>query len=82
MSPEQADELRQKYRSVEAEDAKAGWEEVYEASLNACMHGPYCNQGSDCQVLHPLLPCLPRKPGRPEPHTACPRGAFIASSAG
>jgi hypothetical protein len=48
----QADELRSKYVSISQEEAEAGWKEVYEASLHACMHGPYCQHGSDCQVHH------------------------------
>ena len=46
----QADELRAKYTNISVEAAKQGWDEVYEASLKACMHGPYCQQGADCQV--------------------------------
>ena len=47
----QRDELRNKYRLAKSpEDARAGWEEVYESSLHACMHGANCKQGSDCQA--------------------------------
>lgn len=46
----QADELRAKYTKISQEEAEAGWKEVYEASLDACMHGPYCQHGKDCQV--------------------------------
>ena len=47
----QRDELRNKYRLAKsAEDARAGWEDVYESSLHACMHGANCKQGSDCQA--------------------------------
>ena len=57
-SPEdlmQADELATKYSSISAAAAKPGWDEVYAVSLEACMHGPNCRQGADCQVrcLHP-----------------------------
>jgi hypothetical protein len=46
----QRDELRAKYRLVEPEGARAGWAEVYESSLRACMHGVNCTQGADCQA--------------------------------
>lgn len=47
----QRDELRAKYALVKrAEDARAGWEDVYSSSLHACMHGVNCTQGRDCQV--------------------------------
>ena len=39
-----------KYKRVSMEDAEQGWNEVYEASLDSCMHGMYCQQGADCQV--------------------------------
>ena len=46
----QGDELRLKYKRVSPEDAEQGWKEVYEASLNSCMHGAYCQAGAECQV--------------------------------
>ena len=46
----QGDELSMKYKRVSMEDAEQGWNEVYEASLDSCMHGMYCQQGADCQV--------------------------------
>ena len=46
----QGDELSMKYKRVSVEDAEQGWNEVYEASLDSCMHGMYCQQGTDCQV--------------------------------
>ncbi len=46
----QGDELSMKYKRVSIEDAEQGWNEVYEASLDSCMHGMYCQQGADCQV--------------------------------
>ena len=47
----QRDELGAKYQLVkQAEDAREGWEAVYESSLHACMHGANCTQGRDCQV--------------------------------
>lgn len=47
----QRDELGAKYHLVKkAEDAREGWEAVYESSLDACMHGANCMQGRDCQV--------------------------------
>ncbi len=39
-----------KYARISQEEAEEGWGDVYEASLSACMHGPYCQQGADCQV--------------------------------
>lgn len=45
-----------KYAKIGQEEAEEGWKDVYEASLSACMHGPYCQQGSDCQVICRLLP--------------------------
>ncbi|EIE19331.1 hypothetical protein COCSUDRAFT_19644, partial [Coccomyxa subellipsoidea C-169] len=45
-----ADELFMKYARISQEEAEEGWGDVYEASLSACMHGPYCQQGADCQV--------------------------------
>ena len=61
----QGDELSMKYKRVSTEDAEQGWNEVYEASMDSCMHGMYCQQGADCQVrAHsqapestPLRPC-------------------------
>ncbi|KAK9833324.1 hypothetical protein WJX81_006479 [Elliptochloris bilobata] len=45
------DELRSKYQPMKRpEDARGGWEEVYQSSLHACMHGTNCNQGPTCQV--------------------------------
>ena len=46
----QGDELSLKYKRVPIEDAEQGWNEVFEASLDSCMHGMYCQQGADCQV--------------------------------
>ena len=46
----QGDELKLKYKRVSPEDAEQGWKEVYEASLNSCMHGAYCQAGAECQV--------------------------------
>jgi hypothetical protein len=46
----QGDELRLKYKQVAREDAEQGWKEVYEASLDSCMHGEYCQVGAECQV--------------------------------
>lgn len=51
-----------KYKRVSVEDAEQGWNEVYEASLDSCMHGMYCQQGADCQVragfhVHVPSPC-------------------------
>ena len=46
----QGDELSLKYKRVSMEDAEQGWNEVFEASLDSCMHGMYCQQGADCQV--------------------------------
>lgn len=50
--PAQGDELAIKYKRVKPEDAEQGWNEVYKASLDSCMHGAYCQQGADCQVKH------------------------------
>jgi len=49
---EQGDELSLKYKRVSIEDAELGWNEVFEASLDSCMHGMYCQQGADCQVRY------------------------------
>ena len=38
----QGDELSLKYKRVPTEEAEQGWNEVYEASLDSCMHGMYC----------------------------------------
>ncbi|KAK9915021.1 hypothetical protein WJX75_003704 [Coccomyxa subellipsoidea] len=46
----EADELLMKYARISQEEAEEGWGDVYQASLSACMHGPYCQQGADCQV--------------------------------
>ena len=54
----QADELNMKYKRMSQEEAEPGWNEVFEASLDSCMHGAYCQQGADCQVGLPA--CLPR----------------------
>lgn len=32
------------------EEARAGWGELYEGSLHACMHGAHCQQGPGCHV--------------------------------
>ena len=39
-----------KYKRMSQEEAEPGWNEVFEASLDSCMHGAYCQQGADCQV--------------------------------
>ena len=49
----QADELNMKYKRMSEEEAEPGWNEVFEASLDSCMHGAYCQQGADCQVSMP-----------------------------
>ena len=58
----QSDELNSKYQRISEEEAQEGWEDVYDASFRACMHGPGCQQGPDCQVsliacprFHPYL---------------------------
>ncbi len=51
----QGDELSLKYKRVSMEDAEQGWNEVFEASLDSCMHGMYCQQGADCQVSKLIL---------------------------
>ena len=42
-----------KYKRMSQEEAEPGWNEVFEASLDSCMHGAYCQQGADCQVSLP-----------------------------
>lgn len=32
------------------EEAREGWEALYEGSLHACMHGPHCQLGDGCTV--------------------------------
>ncbi|KAK9855114.1 hypothetical protein WJX84_007868 [Apatococcus fuscideae] len=46
----ESDELNSKYQRISEEEAQEGWEDVYDASFRACMHGPGCQQGPDCQV--------------------------------
>lgn len=53
----QADELNMKYKRMSQEEAEPGWNEVFEASLDSCMHGAYCQQGADCQVSPPAARC-------------------------
>ena len=43
-----------KYKRMSQEEAEPGWNEVFEASLDSCMHGAYCQQGADCQVSTPV----------------------------
>lgn len=46
----QVDELSSKYLPVSIEEVEEGWKDVYERSLDSCMHGPSCQQGPGCQV--------------------------------
>jgi len=42
--------LSDRYRRVNAEEAKAIWEEDYTRSAHVCMHGPSCRQGHACEA--------------------------------